>query len=168
MEERKPSPFADLISGGVWLVLAIGIMSGSWAMDRLVHLKVPVSTAPGLVPGLLGVSIAIMGLLLILRAIRAGALAQAHVPAFSIREHWRLLTALVICFVFALGLMGHGLPFWLATAIFTATFVFVFQFDDRRTAGTLLRGAVVATAFGLICGGVIHYVFQELFLVRLP
>ncbi len=168
MEEEKPSPFADLISGGVWLLFAIGIVAGSWTMDRLVHLKVPVYTAPGLVPGLLGISIAIMGLLMIVRAIRAGALAQAHLPAFSIREHWRLLTALAICFAFALGLMGHGLPFWLATAIFIAVFVFVFQFEERRATGTLLRGAAFAAMFGLICGGVIFYVFQEVFLVRLP
>lgn len=157
-----------MISGGVWLALAIGIMIISWKMDRLTHLQATIHTAPGLVPGLLGLAIAIMGLLLILRSVRAGALAQAHIPAFSPREHWRLLTALALCLAFALGLLGSGLPFWLASAIFIAVFVFVFQFGDRKAAGTLARGALFAAAFGLICGGAIHYAFQELFLVRLP
>jgi hypothetical protein len=168
MENEKPSPFTDLISGGVWLALAVGIMVISWKMDRLAHLQATIYTAPGLVPGLLALAIAIMGVLLILRSVRAGALAQARIPAFSPREHWRLLTALVLCLTFALGLLGSGLPFWLATAIFVAVFVFVYQFEERKAAGTLPRGAAFAALFGLICGGVIHYIFQELFLVRLP
>ena len=168
MDERKPSPFADLISGVVWLGLASGIVIGSLKMDRLAHLQATIYTAPGLVPGLLGLAIAIMGLLLILRSVRAGALAQASLPGFSPREHWRLLTALALCLAFPLGLLGSGLPFWLAAAIFITTFVFVFQFAERKAAGTLLRGAAFAVIFGLMCGGAIHYVFQELFLVRLP
>ena len=168
MENEKPSPFADLISGGVWLALAVGIMVISWKMDRLTHLQATIYTAPGLVPGLLGLAIAIMGALLILRSVRAGALAQAQFPAFSPREHWRLLTALVLCLAFALGLLGSGLPFWLAAAIFIAVFVFVFQFEDRKATGTLVTGAAFAAVFGLICGGVVHYTFQDLFLVRLP
>lgn len=168
MEDNKPSPFADLISGSVWLALAIAIMSGSWTMDRLVHLKVPVYTVPGLVPGLLGLALAIMGALLIVRSIRAGALAQAARPAIRLRDHWRLLAALALCFIYPLGLLGSGLPFWLATAVFVAVFVFVFQFDERKAAGTVLRGAAFAAMFGLICGGAVQYAFQELFLVRLP
>lgn len=168
MEDKKPSPFADLISGSVWLALAVAIVIGSWTMDRLVHLKVPVYTAPGVVPGLLGLALAIMGALLILRSLRAGALVQAAMPAFSIRDHWRLLAALTLCFIYPLGLLGSGLPFWLATAIFVAAFVFVFQFEDRKAAGALVRGAAFAALFGLICGGAVHYIFQDLFLVRLP
>ena len=83
MENEKPSPFTDLISGGVWLALAVGIMVISWKMDRLAHLQATIYTAPGLVPGLLGLAIAIMGVLLILRSVRAGALAQARIPRFQ-------------------------------------------------------------------------------------
>lgn len=168
MEDRKPTPFADLISGGVWVTLAIGIMILSWKMDRLTHLQASVYTAPGIVPGVLGLALAIMGLLLILRSVRAGGIAQAQVPSFGIRAHWRILTALLLCLTFALGLVGSGLPFWLAAAMFIAVFVFVFQYEDRKAAGTLARGAIFAAAFGLICGGSIYYVFQDLFLVRLP
>jgi hypothetical protein len=64
--------------------------------------------------------------------------------------------------------VGSGVPFWLAAALFTAVFVFIFQFEDRRAAGALPRGALFAAIYGLICGVAIQYVFQELFLVRLP
>jgi hypothetical protein len=168
MENEKPSPFADLISGCVWVALAVGIMILSWKMDRLAHLQASIYTAPGVVPALLGFALAIMGLLLILRSVRAGAIAEAHLPSLSFRENWRILIALALCLTFAIGLVGSGLPFWLAAAIFIAAFVFVYQFEDRKAAGTLARGAAFAAIFGLICGGSIHYVFQDLFLVRLP
>jgi hypothetical protein len=168
MENEKPSPFADLISGSVWVALAAGIMILSWKMDRLTHLQASIYTAPGIVPGLLGLALAIMGLLLILRSVRAGGIGKAQLPRFGFRAHWRILTALVLCLTFALGLVGSGLPFWLAAAIFIAIFVFVFQFEDRKESGTLARGAAFASVFGLICGGSIYYVFQDLFLVRLP
>jgi hypothetical protein len=46
--------------------------------------------------------------------------------------------------------------------------VFVFQYADRRQAGTLVRGAAFAAVFGLVTGLVIHFIFQDVFLVRLP
>jgi hypothetical protein len=65
-------------------------------------------------------------------------------------------------------LVGHGLPFWLAAAIFVTLFVLIFQFEERRRAGTLLRGTAFAVAYGLISGLAIHHLFQDVFLVRLP
>jgi hypothetical protein len=168
MEERKPTPFADFISGLAWLALAVGIVIGSWQMDRLDHLQASIYTMPGLVPGLLGTAIGIMGLILIARSLRAGAWSQARIPTFRLLDHWRILAALVLCLVFAGWVVGSGVPFWLAAAAFIAAFVFVFQFEDRKRAGTLLRGGLFAALYGVICGAAIHYVFQELFLVRLP
>lgn len=168
MEDEKPSPFVDLVAGGVWLALAIAIMVGAWTMDRLVHLKIPIFTVPGLVPGLLGAAIAMASIVLIVRALRSGALAGAVWPSINLSEHWRLIAVLVLCLSYAIGLIGHGLPFWLASAIFVAVFIFVFQFTERRRDGTLPRGLLVAVSTGLISGLVIHYAFQDLFLVRLP
>ena len=76
--------------------------------------------------------------------------------------------SLVLCLGFAIGLVGHGLPFWLGAAIFVALFVLIFQFEDRRRDGTLARGVMFAVAYGLIAGLVIHHLFQDVFLVRLP
>ena len=80
MEDEKPSPFADLLTGAVWLALAAAIVIGAWQMDRLTHLQASIYTVPGLVPGLLGCSIGFMAILLMARAVRAGALAQAAWP----------------------------------------------------------------------------------------
>jgi hypothetical protein len=168
MDERKPTPLPDLLSGLVWFALAVAIMIGSWRMDRLVHLKVSPYSVPGLVPGLLGAAIALMGAVLILRALREGALTRVGQAGARASGRWRLPAALLLCLGFALALVGTGLPFWLGAALFVTAFVFVFQFADRRAAGTLLRGLLFAAAYGLIAGLVVYYVFQELFLVRLP
>ena len=168
MDEEKPSPFADLLTGAAWLALAAAIVTGSWVMDRLPHLGATVYTVPGLVPGLLGAAIGLMAIILILRALRAGALAQAHWPRIAVADHWRLIVTLALGLTFALGLVGHGPPFWLAAAIFIAALVIVFQFNDRRKSGTLMRGIAFAIFFGAVSGLTIHYGFQDVFLVRVP
>ncbi len=168
MDDEKPAPLADLLTGAAWLTLALAIMIGAWQMDRLERLSAAIYTAPGLVPGLLGAAIALMAVILMGRAARAGALANVRLPTLRIADHWRLIAALVLCLGFAIGLVGRGPPFWLAAALFTAVTVFVFQFPARRRDGTLARGAMFAMAFGLIAGFTIHYLFQDLFLVRLP
>jgi hypothetical protein len=123
---------------------------------------------PGLVPGLLGAAIGFMSILLIVRALRGGALAQAHLPKFDITEHWRLAVIVVLGLFYALVLVGHGLPFWLASAIFITVFVVLFQFPERRANGTLAHGAAFAVVFALAAGLIIHYGFQDIFLVRVP
>jgi hypothetical protein len=168
MDDVKPSPFADLVTGAVWLAVAIGIVVGAWRMDRLEHLATTVYTMPGLVPGLLGVAIALMAIILMVRALRAGARADARLPQIRLADHWRLIVALVLSIGFAVALVGRGLPFWLGAAIYTSAMVFVFQYADRKRTGTLVRGAAFAAVFGLVSGLIIHFTFRDVFLVRLP
>ena len=58
---------ADRIGGLIWFVFGAAVIYGSWTMDRLESLSIPPSTAPGLVPGLLGACIIVFGLVLVLR-----------------------------------------------------------------------------------------------------
>ena len=166
MNEKRPSPRADLLTGMALLALSIGIVVGALSMDRLRRLEATIYTAPGLVPGILGVTLALLSVILIGRSVRAGL--DWAVPSVRLGEHWRLGAALVLCLGLALGLVGRGPPFWLSAAIFTSTFVFGFQFPERRQTRTLGRGAIFAVGYGLIVGLAIHHLFQEVFLVRLP
>jgi hypothetical protein len=70
-----PSPRADLVSGGIWMVVGIAVAIGSWTMDRLEKQGVPAFAAPGLVPGMLGVLITVAGLAIVLRSLQRGAMA---------------------------------------------------------------------------------------------
>src|SRR5688572_27608644 len=58
---------ADRIGGLIWVLFGALIVYGSWAMDRLVHLNIPPSTAPGVVPGLLGAGLIVFGAIMALR-----------------------------------------------------------------------------------------------------
>src|SRR6266851_4019226 len=88
--------------------------------------------------------------------------------AMSAAERRRLLIVLGLCLTFGIGLVGHGLPFWLAAAIFVSTAIAVLQYPQRRAANQVARGLTIAIVIGLGAGLLITLVFQEFFLVRLP
>jgi hypothetical protein len=83
-------------------------------------------------------------------------------------ERIRFLVVLALCLIFAVGLLGHGLPFWLAAAVFVSVTIFILQYPLRREANQVLRGAVVAVLTGLGAGFGVTLVFQQIFLIHLP
>ena len=167
-QEEKPSPRADFWSGLVWVALGLGIVWGSWIMGRLEHLQASIYTVPGVVPGILGIAIALMGIILLGRAVRHGALQAMPHQAHALRSHWRLIVSLVWSLAYAGIVVASALPFWLITAVYVAVFVLVFQFQERRAAAQMPRGVAVAVVHCLLSGLLIQYVFEDLFLVRLP
>lgn len=134
-------------------------------MPRLEEQHINPYTVPGLVPGLLGIALAVFGLVLAVRGWRGAGpqLAPAEGAA-----PWRIGLALVLCLGFGLGVLGHGPPFWLAAAIFLFLAVFLFEWPERRAAGTVARGVVRAALVATIGAALVTFIFQELFLVRLP
>ena len=76
--------------------------------------------------------------------------------------------AAAMFFVYALLLVGRGLPFWLSTGLFVTAFVFLFQYGTRKAAGKVARGFVVALACGVLTSLIVTLVFEQLFYVRLP
>ena len=181
----------DLFFGLFWSVLGFAIVVESWRMDRLEAQGINPLTVPSLVPGLLGATLVLLGVVLAVRAGRGvvhtgnimdveptadpgadtgadpGAEPGSAVPQ-SVTEPWRVGLALLLCIGFAGGLVGHGLPFWLAAFAFVFLAITLFEWPDRRAAGTLLLGAIHAAVIAGCAAAAITLVFQELFLVRLP
>jgi hypothetical protein len=166
-EVALPSPRSDLISGGVWVVIGTAVAIGSWNMDRLEKQGVPAFTAPGLVPGVLGVLILLAGLIIVVRSVRRGALAAAPGSA-SRMTVGGVAAALVLCIGYAGVLIGRGLPFWLASSIYLFLHILVLQWPERGAAGQRARGVAVAALIGLAGGVSIALLFEYAFLVRLP
>jgi Ca2+/Na+ antiporter len=162
--ESRPSPQADLWSALVWIVLGGAIAVASWRMDRLTHMGATLYTAPGLVPGILGAAIALLGLALGLRALRERANAESESEAIPARV-WLVL---LLCLAYAAGLVGRGIPFWLATFLFVAVFVAIFEYPSRQTRGQLGRGLAMACLYGAATSAIVSVVFEQVFLVRLP
>ena len=172
--ERTLKARRNLHDGVGWLILGGVILVASLRMDRLESQGINPYTAPGLLPGLLGVAMMCLGALLALRSLGEGALVRhAHRPPVAgepFGRHRQFILVLALCLVFSGVLLGHGLPFWLAGAIFVSASVLTLQHPQRQAAQTPLGWREIATAvsIGLGAGWAIALVFQSIFLVRLP
>jgi hypothetical protein len=78
----------------------------------------------------------------------------------------RTALALVLCVVFAAGLLGRGLPFWLTSAAFMFAAIFAFRVMDGDAPRW--RIAASSAAIAIVAALVIGHVFEDLFFVRLP
>jgi len=145
-----------------WVALGATITLGAWRMDRLESLNIEPWSAPGLVPGVLGLLIMVFGLAMVVsRRVSANSDPPESVP-------WaRLSGVLAITVLFVFGALGR-LPFIPAAA--ATMFVWMLMLGvasspaDQPRLRRLLRPALIAVIAALVIG----HLFQDVFLVRLP
>ena len=169
-DSPRPSSRADFYGGTIWVALGVAIVIASWNMDRLERQGVSFYTAPGLVPGILGVLMVIGGMVLGARALREGALGPEQRPPVLLERATlkRAGLTLLLALGFALALVGHGLPFPVAAAIYLFLQITVLQYPERKAKNEVGRGLLVAALVAAGAAIVISALFQEVFLVRLP
>jgi hypothetical protein len=163
---------ADFLSAIGWMALGVAILIGSVMMDRLEDQDINPYTIPGLLPGLLGIAMMILGGLLAIRSWHARPFRPAETTDTSTSHAGRKRLALVLglCLAFGVGLVGHGLPFWLTVLIFVTASILSLQYQQRTAIESPigLRQFAGATAIGLGAGIAITIIFQDFFLVHLP
>jgi hypothetical protein len=158
--EEKPSARVDLVSAAAWIAVAAAIVYASWTMDRLERHGATFYSAPGLVPGLLGAVLLVLGVVLALRAVREGALRAGGINP-SLRQGWAgTALVLALCLGYAVGLVGR-VPFWLATFLFVTAFIATFEYPS-------LRRMAIAPLYAAGTAVIVTYLFESVFLVRLP
>jgi len=161
---------ADLAGAILWMALGLAIVAAALAMDRFEAVGATVHTMPGLVPGLLGATLAGLGLLLLVRALRAGAIAQLAAswsPSAEGRSTLRRASiATALALVYALGMVGH-LWFPAASALFVFAFIMVFDVSPDKPL-PWGRRATVAAITAIATAASVSFVFEQIFLVRLP
>jgi hypothetical protein len=170
-EERRP-PRSDFKDAVGWLALGAAVLVGSITMDRLENQHINPVTVPGLLPGLLGLAMILLGGVLAVRSWRRGAFAQALPPANAhVREERRRVwIAIALCAGYGVVLVGHGIPFWLASWIYVTACVLVFRrlshdpVERRLHARAWLQALVIGAGASVAT----WLVFEKLFLVRLP
>ena len=168
---------ADFITAVVLVTLGLATLYGAWTMDRLEIRRIHPASVPGLVPGGLGLAIAICGALLLIRSVRLGGHRPLSGDGSFVQwlrsiEARRLALATVLCLVYPLLLVGW-LPFWLATGLFVFAFIVVFEWlpqDGEAAPSPARRRAILfwAAVQAALVAAIVSIVFQELFLVRLP
>lgn len=175
-DELRP-PRSDLRDAVAWMVFGLVVLIASIRMDRLEQQNINPYTVPGLLPGLLGLAMMLLGGVLAVRSVRRGALTQAQPVAndAAADENGRLLRrrvgiTILLCVGYSAVLVGHGLPFWLASAIYVTGSILIYQrlSVDPAERHLTLRVVVKALVIGFASSLITHLVFQEFFLVRLP
>ncbi len=166
-------PLSDFVFSLFWIALGSLIMLASWQMDRLEGQGSSLYTAPGSYPGLLGGILLILGMLLAVRSFKAGGhrLVQLNLDISNIHRTSLLRVGVFLVFVliYCVGLIGRsGLPFWLSTFLFVTIFIALFNWQAISSEGFFKKVLVPAISMGVGTSFVVSYVFQELFLVRLP
>ena len=159
----RPEP--DRLFGAGWFAFGVAVLVASWRMDRLEGLNINPWSVPGLLPGLLGALMMLFGFALVLRTPASDSGASAPGAPRS-----RIWLALILCIGFAAGLLGQGLPFWLAAAGFMFVAIVAFRWLDRdaEAPASLGRLALESAAIALAASVAISLLFEEVFLVRLP
>ena len=169
---KGASARADFVAALTWIALGLAIVAGALAMDRLERFGATLYTAPGLVPGILGALIAFLGGVLLVRSVRRGAMAtfsESWLPTPEGRSTLaRTMLAIALSLVYALVLVGHGLPFWLVTVLFVFVFMLLFYLPERRARGETVRGVVLSAAVAIATSAVVTLMFERVFLVRMP
>jgi hypothetical protein len=170
--QTRPLARADLITGIILVVFGLAVLAESIGMPRFEERHINPWTIPGLVPGMLGIVIAILGAVVALRSLLGGALRPR--AQLSAEEAVETRAAIVrfsicagLCLVYALALVGRA-PFWIATGLFVFAFVAIFEWRTGDEAGPRLIKLAIAAALAIAAMLAIPYLFEHLFLVRLP
>jgi hypothetical protein len=170
--QATPLVRADFVTGLVLLAFGLAVLAESLAMPRLEERAINPWTVPGLVPGLLGIIIAVLGWILAMRSLFAGALRPVAPPdveeaAEARASRGRLALSLVLCLGYAAVLVGR-IPFWLATGLFVFLFVVLFEWRSDDAQRARIVKLAVAAALAAAAALAVPFLFERLFLVRLP
>jgi len=170
--DSAASPRADLHDAIGWIILGVAVVVASLQMDRLQDRHINPYTIPGLVPGLLGAGMVILGIILGMRSWMKGGHRQAIVRATADQRERRkrALLSVILCCGYSVVLIGHGLPFWVASSIYVTCSILVFNYISADPAKRRLSVLSVAKALliGVLSSVVVWLVFERIFLVRLP
>lgn len=145
-----------------WVALGAAITLGAWRMDRLESLNIEPWSAPGLVPGVLGLLIVVFGLaMLVSPAVAANSDPPESVP-------WgRLSAILALTALFVFGVLGR-LSFIPAAAALMFVWMLMLGVASSPAGQPRLRRLLRPALIAVVAALVIGHLFQDVFLVRLP
>ena len=188
---------SDRWSAAFWAAFGGVVVIASWRLDRLENLHINPWSVPGLTPGVVGLLMILLAVALAIQSDRAqpdagrgdpavtqapavldgvspagpALVAETSPQAQTAAEEGdlsRTLVATVLCVLFAGVSLGHGLPFMVEGAAFILLFVAVFSWSQWRAEHRVVRGLLVTLAIAVASSGLISWLFESVFLVRLP
>jgi len=159
---------ADLYTAPLLFLLGAAMAYGGWTMDRLEIRQIHPASIPGLVPMLLGVSLAIASVVLFIQArAQVAANAVSDMPEQATGSRRDMIVAALLCCIYALGLIGR-LPFPAATGLFVTAFIIAFEAHRDMSRAQLVKVCIIGAGLGIAVAATISVLFRYAFLVRLP
>lgn len=163
----RPTHRVDAVAGAAVAALGLAALIGSIRMPRFEERGASILQAPGLTPGMLGLGLAILGLVLMLRGLSGRSSPRGTVKILDWDRPAAARTALTLALVAAYGLVLFGrAPFIPATAGFVFAFTLGAEWlAHGRPSPRTIAGAA---ALGLISSWAVQTLFEDLFLVQIP
>lgn len=169
------SPRGEWLGVAFWAGLGTTIFVAGWRMDRLSHQGIAPWSAPGLLPAVVGALMVVFALVLAAQAWQAAEAQQDspaegdETPAPAEADSWRgSALATVLCVLFAGASLGRGWPFQVEAAGFILVFTTLFRWREWRAEGRVARGLAQTAVIAVAAAMAISWLFESVFLVRLP
>lgn len=173
---------SDLIVALVLTAFGGAVVYESWRMPRFENIGGTLASAPGLVPGLLGIVLVLFGILMVVRAVASDGPRPPSGPpilddgdddappapveppsAGRTRLAWMLGLALLYA-----GFLVGRIDFALATFLFVFVAIVVFELPAFRSVRAAATRVAIAAVIALSVAWAVPYVFERIFLVNLP
>lgn len=165
-------PRADFVSSIVLIVFGTGVLWASLAMPRFEEQGGVVYDAPGVVPGIIGVLVIALSIVMLVRSIarkgfHLGITGRSLGAVLRDEQTLRMLGTVLSCVLYALVLL-RLFHFIAGTLIFVLVFVLLFEYDLRKSPASQWKVLLFAVLMSVLTTGGVYVAFRYLFLVNLP
>ncbi len=165
-------PKADFITSILLIIFSLAIVIISIRMPRMEELGANPYSAPGIVPGFLGIIIFMLSLTLCIKSfLKNGYKIDLHKKTirafFQDQATIRVLLTLLISIIYGVGLLGN-IPYILATFLYVAAFIMFFEYRQDQPIHSQKKTVIFAILQAILVTASVAAVFRYLFLVNLP
>ena len=170
--KQENMPKADFVVSILLMCFGLWVIIHSLQMPRFKEVDANPLSVPGIVPGLLGIVIFILSLVVFRRSLtrkgyRLGLNRHTLKTFFQDTSLQRMLLTILICIVYGIYMIG-SMNYYLATFIFVLVFLILFQFLDSEGATAWIKLLMLSVLQAALVSGIVGAVFRYLFLVDLP
>lgn len=163
----------DFITSIVLIAFSLSVVVLSYTMPRLERRGIDPFSAPGVVPGMIGLVLLCLALILFVRSVRQGGYRLFSTGIVSPDEpvhngaFLRVGLTLTVSLVYAVGLLGR-MNYSISTALYILVFICLFEYQPGQGLLKQRKMFFFALLQAAVASLLITVIFQKLFLVDLP
>ena len=163
----------DFITSIVLIAFSLSVVVQSYTMPRLERRGIDPFSAPGVVPGMIGLVLLCLALILFVRSIRQGGYRvfskglDTSEPPVHKGAAVRVFLTLAVSLIYAVGFLGR-LNYSISTGLYILAFICLFEYQPGQGLWDQRKMFLFALLQAVVAALLITVVFQKLFLVDLP